>query len=222
MASHRVMNVSTRDTRRDLTSLLNKMAEQYGFEATGFLGGLIAESALDEWAARERAWPDVSYGLAQPTVRWHGAHVSGVSKAADGTVRDTPRNRQLVRDWFWDAGRSIGYVAPLYAALLARWGDPLSAWCRWNKPNVDPAQNPNRANYERGLALAEQYRGKEEPMPSFKFGFDEYAKNHPEVGKALSDERYFAADLSCQLAEGGLLVYAAQTNEIRFLPAGKA
>ena len=57
--------------------------------------------------------------------------------------------------------------------------------------------------------------------PVFKFGFKDYADTHPEVGKALSEERYFAPDLSCQLAEGGLLVYSAQSNAIRFLP-GKA
>lgn len=154
----RVQRVITTNWKIDITSMLNDAAAQYDFDAVGFLAGAIAESDLDELAVRERAWPDVSHGLFQETVKWHSAHISGVELAADGTAKDTPRNRQLHREWFWDAGRSIGYTAPRYAALVKKWGSPLEAWCRWNLPSVSGSQNPNRANYQRGLRKAETYR----------------------------------------------------------------
>jgi hypothetical protein len=152
-----VQNVVTRDTQKNITRWINAAAEQHGFDAEGFLGGLIAESGLDELSKREKNWPDVSYGLAHPAVKWMGQEVVMLQRAADGTVLDTPQNRLIARDYMWDAARAIQYAAPRYKALLDRWGDPLEAWCRYNKPNIPGVENPNRANYERGLAKAKEY-----------------------------------------------------------------
>ncbi len=77
---------------------------------------------------------------------------------------------------------------------------------------------------DRPLPLLETFKqlAKEFHVPEFLYGFKVYADAHKaEVGKPLSDERYFAEDMSVQLAEGGLLVYSKLTNETRFMPAGK-
>lgn len=154
-----VQNVITRDTGRDLTPYINEVAAAYDFDAVGFLGGAIAESNLDERSSRLGVWPDVSYGLFHSTVKYIGLEVEGIKRdPSDGTALDTPKNRRLVREFMWDGARAIVYAAPRYKTLLDRWGDPLEAWCRWNKPGVPGAMNPNRANYVRGLARAEAYR----------------------------------------------------------------
>jgi hypothetical protein len=153
----RVVNVITLDTLRDITKWLNACAEEYEFDAVGFLGGAISESNLRELAARERVWPDVSYGLWQPAVKWLGPEATGLTREANGTVIDTPENRVRASALCWDAAWLSQYVAPRYARLLETWGTPLEAWCRWNKPNITGIENPNRANYVRGLAEAQEY-----------------------------------------------------------------
>jgi hypothetical protein len=157
----RVGGVITRDTGRDISDVLNRVSQEHGFDAAAFLGGAIAESTLNEHAARERVWPDVSFGLWQPSVRWLGTGVTGLTRAADGTVEDSADNRLTARAFCWDAERLAAYVAPRYAALMQKWGDPLEAWCRWNAPAKPGSANPNRANYVKGLQAAEAYVAKE-------------------------------------------------------------
>ncbi|HEY0582009.1 MAG TPA: hypothetical protein VGE94_07485, partial [Chloroflexota bacterium] len=157
----RVERVLTRDTGRDISDIVNRQADLSGFDAVGFLGGAIAESNLNERAAREKAWPDVSFGLWQPSVKFLGPEVQGLTRGPDRAVLDTAANRQVARDFCCDAERLAGYVAPRYAALVQRWGDPLEAWCRWNAPNVTGVNNPNRANYAAGLQAAARYASKE-------------------------------------------------------------
>lgn len=165
-AVSRLSRVVTRDTGRDITAQINRAAEQYGFHAVGLLGGAIAESDLIERAARERTWPDVSYGLWQPAVKWLGPEVPDLSRDPDGTVQDTPANRETARAFCSDAARLIDYVAPRYKTLLERWGSPVEAWCRWNSPSLPGEQNPNRVAYERGVAAAEVYRSGDEGRES--------------------------------------------------------
>jgi hypothetical protein len=169
----KVQGVVCIDSRKDITKWINAAADEFDFAAVGFLAGAIAESNLKEQAAREGAWPDVSYGLYQPAVKWLGREASGLERAADGTVLDTPQNRRRARDLCWDAAWLIQYTAPRYATLLARWGDPLEAWCRWNKPNLPGSENPSRANYERGLREAEGYRMGATVGPGIKAKMDE-------------------------------------------------
>lgn len=220
----RVQRVVCPDTGRDITDLVNDAALRQGFDPVDFLGGLIAESGLDEHSARERTWPDVSYGLAQPTVKWHGKAVPGVQRAADGTVADTESNRYLVRHYFFDAERTIDYVAPLYVALLRRWGNPLEAWCRWNKPSIPGSQNPNRANYVRGLAEAEKYRATEEkttmPPAAQQFvvgpGIKDAMARNGDV--PMGDEFYPAAAYSMCPGKKFLYVYSFQANQTYTCP----
>jgi hypothetical protein len=157
----RVELIVTRDTGRDISDVLNRLGEEHGFDPIGFLGGAIAESNLNEHAVREKAWPDVSYGLWQPTVKFLGAEVPGLTRGPDTAAVDTTENRQIGRDFCFDAERLAAYVAPRYASLLRRWGDPLEAWCRWNKPSVPGMNNPNRAHYAAGLQAAAGYTLKE-------------------------------------------------------------
>jgi hypothetical protein len=157
----RVQGVVTRDTGRDISELLNRLADEHGFDPIGFLGGAIAESSLNEHAARERPWPDVSYGLWQPAVKFLGPMVSGLARGGDGSVTDSSANRQAAREFCFDADRLATYVAPKYAALLQTWREPLEAWCRWNRPNAPGTANPNRSNYIAGLTEALAYALKE-------------------------------------------------------------
>lgn len=58
--------------------------------------------------------------------------------------------------------------------------------------------------------------------PEFKLGFKVFADAHKaEVGKALSSEGYFTPQMSVQIAEHGVMFYAAETNEMVWLPAKK-
>jgi hypothetical protein len=157
----RVSGVLTRDTGRDISDILNRLAAEQGFDAVGFLGGAIAESTLCEHAARERAWPDVSCGLWQPIIKFLGTDVPGLTRDPAGAAEDTPENRQIGRDFCFDAERLAAYVAPRYASLLRRWGDPLEAWCRWNAPSIAGVDNPNRSKYAAGLQAAAGYAPKE-------------------------------------------------------------
>lgn len=165
-ALSRVQNVITADTKRDITTLINEAAERHGFSAVGFLGGLIGESNLHERASRERAWPDVSYGLSQPTVAFlHPDSGLQLQRNAQGVAVDSAENRRLVRDWAFDAANLIPYTARRYAELIQRFGatSPLEAWTRWNAPGRTLAENEKAQphaiqNYRRGLAEAEKYR----------------------------------------------------------------
>ena len=117
--------------------------------------------------------------------------------------------RFWITEWFPnEEATRIALQQPDVEAVFWWWHDPIGTG------QLQINDRPQRlAAFKR---LVQEVR-----MPTFQFGFAEYAKAHPEVGKPLSEERYFAEDLSCQLAEGGMLVYAKESNEIRFLPSGK-
>src|SRR5262249_6485498 len=150
--------VVTPDTKRDITQILTLAATHQEFDPIFLLGGAIAESGLREQASRERDWPDVSYGLWQPAVAFLGSEVSGLTRDPNGRVQDTVGNRQTAREFCFDAARLAEYVAPRYAKLLARFGEPLEAWCRWNAPAIPGSENPHRATYKQALATAEAFR----------------------------------------------------------------
>jgi hypothetical protein len=155
-------NVTTRDTGRDITQLLQIAADRHGFDPIGFIGGAIGESSLKEQARREMAWPDVSYGLWQPAVAFLGADVRGLTRNANGTVQDTQQNRDTAQAFCFDAAKLIDYVAPRYARLLQDFGTPLEAWCRWNAPAIAGDRNPHQPAIRRALADAEQFRDQPE------------------------------------------------------------
>ena len=151
-------SVVTKDTDRDITEIVRVAAQNHGFDPIGFIGGAIAESGLREEAAREQAWPDVSYGLWQPAVAFLGPEIPGLTRNANGTVQDTEANRKRAREWCTDAAKLTPYVAKRYAALLQQFGAPLEAWCRWNAPAIPGVDNPHRPAYEKALAAAQDYR----------------------------------------------------------------
>lgn len=169
----RVRGVLTTDTGRDISEEINHAGSGLGFDPVGFLGGLIAESNLKEQAFRDRDWPDKSWGLAQQTLKWVSKFVPNIDRAPDGTGIDSPANRARMQEYFWDASRAIAYAAPIYAVYVKRTGDPVDAWCLWNKPSIEPRWNANRPAYARGYELAKAYAVPEEetPMP-----------DHPDLG----------------------------------------
>lgn len=155
-----VRGVQAHDTGRQLDALLNGLGATHQVDPVELLGGgVIGEGGWNEHALREHPWPDVSYGFGQPSAAWVTLP-EGLAPSADPRYRnaDTPENRRRVREYFWDAERALAYVAPRYAALRRQWGEPLEAWCRWNKPNLAGASNPNRGHYAASLAAAEAYR----------------------------------------------------------------
>lgn len=164
-----VVDVVCADTNRDITGMLNEVADRYHLDAAWLLAGAIAESNIREQAARNGTWPDVSYGLYQEAVKWLAPEASGgpagLTRLTDGTVVDTPTNRAIARAWAFDASNQLDYVAPRYRSLLDRaGGDPLLAWCLWNAPGLDwahpdPQHALNKASYQRALDRAEEYVG---------------------------------------------------------------
>lgn len=150
--------VVTPDTGRDITELLQIAANHHGFDPIGFVGGAIAESSLHEHARREQPWPDVSFGLWQPAVAFLGTEVEGLTRNGNGTVQDTPTNRQVALDFCFNAASLIDYVAPRFARLLQEHGSPLEAWCRWNAPAIPGDRNPHQAAIRGALQRAEQFR----------------------------------------------------------------
>lgn len=185
-----VTGCKAHDTGRALDAILNDVSGQAGIDAVELLGGaVIAEGGWMEHASRERKWPDVSYGFGQPSVAWC-SQPHDLAPSPDVRYRnaDTSANRDKCRDYYWDAERALRYAAPRYAALRARSDSALDAWCRWNKPGIPPAENPNRAHYARSLAEAEQYRIREEPMYAIGQGVKDAMTQHGDVPR--SDEEY--------------------------------
>lgn len=211
----KVREVVCVDTGKDISRWLNAAADEFGFDAVGLLGGAIAESNLKEHAARTRVWPDVSFGLWQPAVKWLGKEATGLTRASDGTVLDTPDNRARARELCWDAAWLTQYVTPRYARLLQTHGnDPLEAWCRWNKPSIPGAQNPHRANYIRGLTEAEKYR----LMADFSIGPGVLAAIQAANDEARSDEAYVREGISETYGRDALYVYIAEDNRTVRVP----
>lgn len=208
----------------DLTAICNEAAGYYAFPPRVLVACAIAESDLSAQAARERAWPDVSYGPWQQTVKW----------AADygiGTGQDTPENRATVRAILTEQPRVAADIA---ARQLGHWwaqeGNPINAMCRYNRPGGDPATNPNRGNYERGWAASAQYiapdEEPEEPMTdhSFELGFKDLADalGGDVVGEPVTDEFPIGdgpdsgTGATLQVTTQGVMVYASGAGA-RFL-----
>jgi hypothetical protein len=150
--------VIARDTGRDITSIILSEAARHGFDPIGFVAGAIGESSLNEHAARQAVWPDVSFGLWQPAVAFLGNNVPGLTRGPSGIVLDTPANRATARTFCFDAAKLAAYVAPRYAQLLSVHGSSIEAWCRWNLPSVPGTSNPHRPHIVASHAEAEQFR----------------------------------------------------------------
>jgi hypothetical protein len=96
-------------------------------------------------------WPDVSFGIFQQTVRWSREYV------AVGFHGEWPGRPfvQFIEDRYRDPEYAAAVAVPQLRAYWSKEQDALNALCRYNAPGIDPAQNPNRANYQRGLDRAD-------------------------------------------------------------------
>jgi hypothetical protein len=128
-------------------SNLNPLAERWGNRQNtdAAMAALAAGDleALDQ--CRVQAGNDVSFGAWQQTWRW--------SEEYDGT-QDI--NQILaMREKYFDPVYAASVAATRIAPYWTLYGDLLEALCRYNKPSIPGAQNPNRPNCERGLQEAQ-------------------------------------------------------------------
>lgn len=158
-AKQYVTGVVTKDTGKDISDITNK-STFYPFVLTALM---VAESDLTEHAERIRNWPDQSAGLTQPAVKWFTKKLPGLTYDAQGLIAPTAANVDIVFKWCKVAENLLPYTGPHIDKLMDRWDDPLEALCRYNKPSVPGSQNPNRANYIRGLNVAMKYVAEEVP-----------------------------------------------------------
>lgn len=177
------------DPRQEVLEMALRLANEYGLPRDVMLGCAIAESNLDPRARRpvdpaqdRDYWPDVSMGAWQQTVRWapeylswsadHG-HPAGEVPGADVI--------QLIGDLYYNVEHS-GRVAA--ENLAGKWRqyrpDKLETLCRYNWPGLDGVNNPNRGNYQRGLAEALEILGAS-PAP------DPEPEPAPEPGPPVGD-----------------------------------
>lgn len=165
----------------------------------------IAESDLSEVAARERKWPDVSYGLWQQTVKW----------APIGDGSDTQRNRTFVMV-------ALTTNIPLAARIAAKQlgahyritGDPEEAMSRYNNPSLTLDTNQNgphiRESWSRS-AIYEETEEEEGTMATdhvFQAGFAELASTLGEdvVGEPVTDE-YLMGPETRQNTTKGVMIW---------------
>lgn len=136
-------------TRAEIIDLIVRKAHEHGLIPWEFLGGAIAESALNPSAWREGVWPDWSAGLFQQTVRF----------ADEGDQTASPENVALIKRLYFDPAYACDVAARKFKAYRAKEATALDAWCRYNWPARDPALNPNRGNYAAGLTEAQRILG---------------------------------------------------------------
>lgn len=138
-------------------------ADQAKVPRLALLALAIAESGLNPYARRPRDpgadaayWTDVSHGLYQQTVRWSVEYREWC--AANGHApADFPGSdvcEQIGSLYYNPEHAGAVAVAQLRAKLEQTGGDILGALSRYNKPNMEPSENPNLPNYERGMAAA--------------------------------------------------------------------
>lgn len=219
--SERVQGVITQGGQ-DISAICNVRADGYACPPRVLVALGIAESNLNEYAARERAWPDVSYSIWQQTVKWAAGYGVG-----DGT--DTTANRAAVRTALTV---NLDRAADIAARQLGHWWglypEPIQAMCRYNRPSTPASENANRPNYERAWAQSARYvvqasdAEEETPMSEFTGGFADLADQLGEdvVGRAVQPEFSPNGDsnLAMQVTSKGLMVWG-NGGPALFLPA---
>jgi hypothetical protein len=98
---------------------------------------------------------DISFGLGQQTVRW----------AKEGTQQQDIANILMIRDLYLNPEHAANVAAANVAYYWFTYRDVLEALCRYNKPALSGSQNPNRANYQRGIRRATELLGVVLPEP---------------------------------------------------------
>lgn len=142
-------------TQDQVLKIIADTAKANGIDPVAFLGGAIAESNLDPWAARYGTWPDVSFGLFQQTVKW----------AVEGDHSNSDANVNYIKSLYFDPQHAANVAIIQFKGYLNAAGNALDAWCLYNAPAIPPAQNPNRGNYQNGLARAAQMIQPTPPPP---------------------------------------------------------
>jgi hypothetical protein len=143
----RVQGVVTQQGN-DVSDLINRYAEAEGCDAVGLLAGLISESELDERAERIGTWPDWSEGLGQQTLLY----------ASVGDHTASAENLRVCRAYYWQPENAIQEAARQYGAYYRHYGSYVEAWSRYNGGGAMAfADNPNRANIQRGWDAAQAY-----------------------------------------------------------------
>jgi len=198
-----------------------------------------AESAIarEDWSTLQH-WldviasfnsDDISFGPAHQAYRWSREYDNASHPAFRHDLNRIMTFRKL---YIENPEHAVGTAATLLKHYLDRFGDSLEALCRYNSPNTASANNPNRGNYERALALAPQRIAElstapepepEVPMPEYQFGFKELADRlgREMVGEPLSDEEYFTDDISIQFTERGIMLYSTTANRPYFFAAAR-
>lgn len=153
-------------TQDEIIAKSNAMADHYGMPARMMLGLLIAESNLGQYARRpvkaiddRRYWTDVSAGVAQQTVRWSLEYRGGDLVLGGHNPDVFPGAPEIERcmQLYWNPDHAINVAAKQLAGYwLAFEPDQLETMCRYNKPTLPGDQNPNQANYQRGLDEADK------------------------------------------------------------------
>lgn len=149
--------------RTEVITTIVAVANEHGIPPVALVALGVAESGLDPLARRPanplkdaEYWPDVSGGLMQAAVRWTKEYQDA---GYDGSYPGPEATERILR-LYYDPEHSLRTAAPLLKHYLQRAnGDPILAMLYYNGPNKDPATNPNRANYERGLAQARMILG---------------------------------------------------------------
>lgn len=206
----------------DLTPLINAAARKYRLPTRCITAQLIAESNLRERAERWGAWPDISFGLGQQTVKY----------ASVGDHSASPENIALVRDWYFDpahaiddCARQLGYFWAQFASLDEE-RRFLETSSRYNGgAGMAFAQNPNQRNIRRGWAEAAPYERddtEEEHVEGFSGGFSDLADQlgADVVGEAVEEEHKLDKDHTVQTTTKGLMWYRPGGPPL-FLPAAQ-
>jgi N-acetyl-anhydromuramyl-L-alanine amidase AmpD len=177
-----VARVIAQDTGQDLAELFNAEAAHVGVPAELLVALAIAETELcvsaERWgrhtvaaraalAADDRAAlaallatieaetpGDVSFGLFQQTVRW----------ADEGDHTGSLENIFAIRELYEDPRHATAVAARKLGVYWRKYGDPLEALCRYNKPSLPGSQSPHRQRYRESLERARAYiaQGQEE------------------------------------------------------------
>lgn len=142
----------------ELARLIVRLADEERVSRRVALALGWAESTLKSNARRPAdpsrdayAWPDVSAGWAQQTVRWSDEYIAG------GWLSAYPGADVVgpIMERYYDPEYAGRVALTKLRRYLADHSD-LDALCLYNSPRMDAAFNPHRGRYQQGLIEADQ------------------------------------------------------------------